>query len=161
MEINQIVYMTTRTALAFVSLNVLSLASLLHAENPASDSQAANPAAALQGTWEGEEIGKESKGKWTMTINGDTLRFDGPGKIEWYTATFTLNGDVIPKQMQATITDCPKSDFVGKSAWSIYKIEDGTLTMVGNRPGVTDTPKDFAGDETSRRFVFKKAQLAK
>ena len=153
--------MTSKTVLAFVSLNLLAMVPILPAQNPPSGSQTASSSTDLQGTWEGEEIGKESKGKCTMTINGDTVRFEGPGKIEWYTATFKLSTDLAPKQLQATITGCPQPDFVGKSASSIYKIENGTLTLVGNRPGVPDAPKDFNGDSNSRGFVFKKAPQAK
>jgi uncharacterized protein (TIGR03067 family) len=153
--------MTIKSALAAASLSVLTIGSILHAQITAPTVQATDSSKALQGTWEGEEIGKESKGKYTMTIDGNTLRFDGPGKVEWYAATFTLSPDQAPKQLQATITDCPKAEFVGKASMAIFKIEDGKLTLVGNRPGVTDAPKDFDGDDSSRRFVFKKAEQGK
>jgi uncharacterized protein (TIGR03067 family) len=153
--------MTIKTALTIASLAVLAIAPILQAQNTAPTVQVTNPSEALQGTWEGEEIGRESQGKWTMTIIGNTLRFDGPGKTEWYSATFTLIPDETPKQLQATITDCPQADFVGRSSKAIYKIEDGILTLVGNRPGVPDAPKDFDGDAASRRFTFKKVQAAK
>jgi uncharacterized protein (TIGR03067 family) len=153
--------MTIQSALAVASLLVITISPILHAQSAALSAQVTDPSKALQGTWEGEEVGKESKGKSTMTIDGNTLRFEGPGRVEWYSATFTLSPDQTPKQLQATITDCSKSDFVGKSAMSIFKLEDGTLTLVGNRPGVPDAPKDFDGDAASRRFVFKKAQQAK
>jgi uncharacterized protein (TIGR03067 family) len=153
--------MTTKSLLSITSLSLIAFAQVLHSENPPSGSQAGNPSAELQGTWEGEEVGKESKGKWIITINGDTLDFEGPGKIEWYKATFKLSPDQAPKQLQATIMDCPKPDFVGQSALSIYKIENGTLTLTGNRPGLPDAPKDFNSGENSRTFVFKKASPAK
>jgi uncharacterized protein (TIGR03067 family) len=153
--------MTIKTALAVASFPVLAIAPILHAQSTTAAAQVTNPSEALQGTWEGEEIGRESQGKWTMTIIGNSLRFDGPGKVEWYTATFTLTPDQTPKQLQATITDCPQADFVGRSSKAIYKIEDGILILVGNRPGVPDAPKDFDGDAASRRFTFKKAQPAK
>jgi uncharacterized protein (TIGR03067 family) len=153
--------MIIKTALTIASLAVLAIAPILHAQNTAPTAQTTNPSVALQGTWEGEEIGKESQGKYTMTIVGNSLRFDGPGKVEWYSATFTLSQNQDPKQMLATITDCPKADFVGKSSLAIYKIENGALTLVGNRPGYPDVPKDFDGDSNSRRFTFKKAQTPK
>ena len=40
---------------------------------------------------------------------------------------------------------------------SIYKLEGGTLTLVGNEPGAPAAPKTFEGEQNSRRFVFKKA----
>jgi uncharacterized protein (TIGR03067 family) len=153
--------MTIKTTLTIASLVVLAVAPVLHAQKTAPIAHVANPSGALQGTWEGEEIGKESVGKYTMTIAGNSLRFDGPGKVEWYSATFSLSANQDPKQMVATITDCGKADFVGKSSLAIYKIENGELTLVGNRPGYPDAPKDFDGDRNSRRFTFKKAQVAK
>jgi len=153
--------MTIKTAFAIASLSMLAMAPILDAQNTAPVSQPTSSPELLQGIWEGEEVGKESQGKCTMTIVGNTIRFDGPNKAEWYAATFTVTPDQTPKQLQATITDCPKADFVGKSAMSIFKIEDGTLTLVGNRPGVPNAPKDFDGDAASRRFVFKKANQNK
>jgi len=149
--------MSIKTAFAIASLPVLAITPILHAQSTTQTAQAPSPADALQGTWEGEEIGGESQGKWTMTITGNTLRLDGPDKVEWYMATFTLPANQTPNQLQATITDCPQPKYVGKSSMAIYKIEDGKLTLVGNRPGVLEVPKDFDGDAASRRFVFKKS----
>lgn len=139
--------MTTRTALTVAALSIFV--------------RAAEPSDELQGKWEGLEKGRESLGKCTMTIAGDTIRFDGPGKVEWYSAKFALPSDQTPKQLHATITDCPEPKFVGKLSLAIYKIEDGTLTMVGHKPGAPDVPKDFNGGEAARTFVFKKAEIAK
>src|SRR5262245_18479629 len=83
LRVNNTIPMIIKTALTIASLAVLAVAPVLHAQNAAPTTQVANPSDALQGTWEGEEIGKESVGKYTMTIVGNSLRFDGPGKVEW------------------------------------------------------------------------------
>ena len=103
-------------------------------------------------------MGREANGKCTMTITGNSIHFQGSNKNEWYKATFTLPKGADPKQLYATITDCPAPDFVGKSSFSIYRIEEGKLTLAGYRPGSPDAPKSFEGDAESRTFVFKKAQ---
>ncbi len=129
---------------------------------PAAKAPDAQPAPAdpksvpLQGKWEGVEAGRESDGKCTLTITGQTIHLQAANKGEWYQATFTLPADTTPQQLVATITDCPAPAFVGKSAFSIFKLEDGTLTLVGHAPGDPDAPKAFEGDATARKFVFKK-----
>ena len=106
-------------------------------------------------------MGREANGKCTMTITNNSIHFQGANTNEWYKTTFTLPAGTDPKQMRATITGCPLPDYIGKVAFSIFKIEDGTLTLVGHEPGAPDAPKTFAGDQTSRTFIFKKAQPQK
>lgn len=113
---------------------------------------------ALQGSWEGVEVGREGEGKCTITITGNSIHFKGSNKNEWYKATFTVPPGTDPRQLHGTITDCPQPDYVGKVAIAIFKIAEGTLTLVGHEPGAPDVPKTFEGDKTSRTFVFKKAQ---
>lgn len=148
--------MTLKTALALAWLPALALAPKLHAQGSTAASTTPNAADAFQGAWEGQELGRESVGKWSATIVGNTMRMDGPGKREWYTATFTLSPDETPKRLDATITDCPMPQWVGTSSKTIYKFENGVLTLVGNRPGFPNAPKTFDGDPESRRFVFKR-----
>jgi uncharacterized protein (TIGR03067 family) len=112
----------------------------------------------LQGKWEGAEIGREAEGKCLLTIKSNTIHFQGANNQEWYKTTFTLVPGTDPKQLRATITDCPQPEYVGKVVLSIYKLEGGTLTLAGNEPGAPEAPKTFEGDKDSRRFIFKKAQ---
>ena len=139
-------------------LTVIALALTITGPGLAQDAASSEP---LQGTWEGSESGREAKGKWTMKINGNSLRFDGPTKEEWYTANFTITADQDPRQLNATITECPEPSFVGKQAFSIFKIEDGTLTLTGHKPGHPTAPKAFTGEPSTRTFVLKKAPIAK
>ncbi|MEO7318979.1 MAG: hypothetical protein ABIZ56_08330 [Chthoniobacteraceae bacterium] len=122
--------------------------------------EAAGPASELdklQGSWEGTEAGRDAEGKCTLTITGNALRFQGSNKGEWYQATFEIPAGTNPAQLQGTIKDCPAKDFIGKVSLAIFKIEDGTLTLVGHAPGDPNAPKGFDGDATARTFVFKKA----
>ena len=93
-----------------------------------------------------------------MTITGNSIHFQGSTKDEWYKATFTLRTEASPKQLVAKITECSAPEFVGKSSYAIYKIEDGTLTLAGREPGSPDAPKSFGDDAGARRFVLKKSE---
>lgn len=93
-----------------------------------------------------------------MTITGNSIHFQGSNKNEWYKATAMLPAGTDPRQLRGTITDCPQPDYVGKVAIAIFKIEDGTLTLVGHEPGAPDAPRNFEGDKTSRTFIFKKTR---
>ena len=112
----------------------------------------------LQGTWEGVEVGREAGGKCTLTITANTLSFQGGNPGEWYKGTFELPANKDPRQLAGTIKECPAEAIIGKTAWAIYKIEDGTLTLVGNPPGSPEPPKTFNGDANSRTFTLKKAE---
>jgi uncharacterized protein (TIGR03067 family) len=112
----------------------------------------------LQGKWEGVEVGREAAGKCTLTINGDTIRFEGANKDEWYKTSFEIPDGAEPRQLRATITECPNRDFVGKTACSIYCLTKDTLTLVGHAPGVPNAPKSLDGDQDSRKFIFKKVE---
>src|SRR4051812_49318370 len=76
-------------------------------------------AAVLQGKWQGSEVGLEANGACTLTVAGNTLHLQGWHQGEWYKATFTLPAGADPKQLQATITDCPVPEMVGKTSTAI------------------------------------------
>ncbi len=112
----------------------------------------------IQGAWEGVETGRESEGKCTLNVNGDTLSLQTGNKQDWYKATFTLPAGTDPQQLRATITDCPAPEFDGRSALAIFKLEGGKLTLSGHPPGSADAPRSFEGDAEARTFVFRKVQ---
>jgi hypothetical protein len=113
----------------------------------------------LQGSWEGTEKGRETDGKCTLTVSGDTFHFVGAIKGEWYNATITIAPGPGPKQMQGLITDCPAPDLVGKTVMAIFRIVEGALTVAGHPPDVDDAPRDFEGDGHSRIFTFSKIEI--
>ena len=143
--------------MSFVRGCSMVVALLLGGLNPTLGEEPSDELAAIQGTWKGTEAGQEKNGTCTLKIEGNSLHFQGWNKNEWYKGTFKLLPDRKPKQLHGTIKDCPVPEFVGKTAFSIYRIKDGTLTLVGRRPGDPEAPTGFK-DKKARRFVLKKAQ---
>ncbi len=113
---------------------------------------------ALQGVWEGVELGHESDGACVVTITGDAMHFQrGRGKA-WHKAVLEVPAGTPTGQIRATIKESSATNFVGQGAALLYKIApDGTLILSGGRPGEAYVPKGFEEDEHSRRFVLKKA----
>ncbi len=114
--------------------------------------------AVLQGTWTGQEMGA-GPGSSTVVINGSHLEFRAAEAADWYKATFSLRVNTNPKQAVLVISDCPEPEYIGKTAYAIYKVEGDTFTVVGNRPGNPSLPASFDAPDT-RKFVLKKQSLA-
>jgi RNA polymerase sigma factor (sigma-70 family) len=127
------------------------------AAHGANNSGGPGGAASLQGTWIGEEVGGQS-GQCRLTVSGDSLRFQGARASEWYAGKLTLEQNTSPKQATILITECGFAQYVGKTARSIYKLEQNTLTIAGNEPGVDATPTGFerSAENRVRVFVFTK-----
>jgi len=142
----------------------------------------------LQGTWEGVVVGdegtsqstseqkpnemdmeflgtealgnpQESHERITITITGNSLHFHRDTNF-WFETTITLPAGTDPKQLHATIKDCPPSQAhsIGKVVGAIFKIEDETLTLVAYDMS-DEPPKTFAS--ATSRYVVKKAQPQK
>ncbi len=109
-------------------------------------------------------VGHEAAGKISITITGNSLHFERLGTSQWFETTFTLPAGTYPQQLHATIKDCEEPcDDVGKVVFSIFKIEDGTLTLAGIQASSVEPPKTFGeipGIEDSRifRYTLKKVQ---
>ena len=156
--------MTIKRVLAVTTLSILMPSGLICAQAAGTTNQ---PTAAelqpLQGTWEGFMAGNEAHGKITITITGNSLHFHRDTDF-WFETTFTLPAGTYPQQLQATIKDCPQPcDDIGKVVFAIFKIEDGTLTLVGIQASAVEPPKTFGeipGFEDNRifRYKLKKAQ---
>ncbi|MEM8964558.1 MAG: hypothetical protein AAGD38_23935 [Acidobacteriota bacterium] len=82
--------------------------------------------ASLEGTWQGNGPG----GPCTITIKGDTLHFKARDDF-WYETTFILPSDTYPQQIHTTIVkdSTGKDKDIGKVVVSVYKIENGQLTL--------------------------------
>jgi hypothetical protein len=113
----------------------------------------------LRGTWEGGE----GDGKITITITGNSLHFHRDTNF-WFETTITLPAGKDPKQFHATIKDCPPSQAssIGQVVGAIFKIEDGTLTIVASG-SLEEMPKSFEASETQglSRFELRKVQPQK
>lgn len=142
-----------KTALTLTALSLLVPCALLHAQPP--PAARAHP---LQGTWEGVQKGHE--GKYTITITGNSLHYQGPDPKEWYETTFTLPVGTYPEQLHATITKGPDPAAIGQVVFAIFKIADGTLTIVGFAGGPEDAPISFEGSQ-SFRYDLQKVQPQK
>jgi uncharacterized protein (TIGR03067 family) len=116
------------------------------------DAKAAPDAKVVQGTWKGQEA--NTTGTASLVLAGTNLEFHGANPQEWYKGTFTLREDTTPKQMIVLITDCAEPKYVGKTAYAIYQIQDGAMTMTAHEPGDTNVPTTFDGPDV-RKIVFK------
>jgi uncharacterized protein (TIGR03067 family) len=114
----------------------------------------------LQGTWEGVMVGNESHGKITITITGNSLHFHRDTNF-WFETTITLPAGKDPKQLHATIKDCPPSqaDSIGQVVRAFFKIENGTLTLATIGDDAEETPKSFEAAGT--RYELRKVQPPK
>lgn len=103
--------------------------------------------------------------KISITISGNSLRYQGQSTDDWWETTFTLPVGTNPQQLHATIKDCGEEpcDQIGKAVFAIVKIEDGTLTLVGIQSVAKEPPKTFGGDHDNSvfRYDLKKVQPPK
>lgn len=109
-------------------------------------------AAELQGKWSGHEAGQA--GTSSMVLQGSKLEYYGADSNEWYKANISFY-DTAPKQAVVTITDCPFPQYAGATSYTIFQIEDGTLTITGNEPGFPGAPTSFDASG-ARKMVFKR-----
>jgi uncharacterized protein (TIGR03067 family) len=96
----------------------------------------------LQGTWVGHEVGGE-KGECRMTIEGDTIKFQGARQGEWYVGRVALNPKAQPKQATILIESCPYPKYANQTSKAIYKLEGTRLTIAGHEPGNAAVPTVF------------------
>ncbi len=89
-----------------------------------------------------------------MTIEGNSLRFQGARPEEWYAAKFFLKPEAKPKEADVVIENCPAPQYNGKTAKGIYKFEGKTLTIAANEPGDNSRPTGFDRNRASQARVF-------
>jgi uncharacterized protein (TIGR03067 family) len=132
------------------------------ASNPAAAASASSTPSktlttAFEGSWNGREVTPGRGGQVSLNVSGQNLEFHGADANDWLKGTFTLREDTNPKQWAGIITECASPEYVGKKAYAIYKIEDGTLTIAGNEPGDSNIPSAFDAPG-ARQFVFQHDQ---
>ena len=76
---------------------------------------------------------------------------------EWYKGTFTLRENMTPRQLLGTVTECAAPQYVGKTSYAIYRLENGALTLTAKEPGNPEPPSGFESND-ARRFIFKEKQ---
>ena len=130
---------TTLTTLKHLGFGLITIVLFLAA---AGCSKTKPDAVALKGTWQAQENGKPAG---SLVLADGNLEYHGADPREWYKATYTLHEDTNPKQMIIMINDCPFTNYVGKTANAIYRIENGVLTIAGCEPGNPAMPTGFGG----------------
>ncbi len=106
-----------------------------------------------QGKWRGKETGGRATGTASLVLQGSSLEFHGADTNEWYKAAVSVY-DTTPKQLVVVIIDCSVPEYVGRTSYAIYQIQDGTLTITGNEPGNPVAPAGFDAPG-SRKLAFK------
>jgi uncharacterized protein (TIGR03067 family) len=150
--------MTLKESLAFTALSLLMPCLLLWLQaGCATHPSTAFERQRLQGTWEGIELGNESSGKVTMTITGNSFHYQALDTNEWHQATFTLPARTSPQQLRITITDSYLTNGPGAVINTIFKIEDGTLTLLASQS--QEPPKSFGVE--GNRYQLRKVQPQK
>jgi uncharacterized protein (TIGR03067 family) len=111
--------------------------------------------ATLQGMWAGREIGASPETPRNLVLSRQTFEFRGADPEDWGQGIYSLREDTRPKQLILAIKQCGLPDYVGKTAYAIYKLEGDTLTLAGSAPGSPAAPANFDTAD-ARRFEFKK-----
>ena len=99
-------------------------------------------ATSLQGTWKGSDTAHLS-GTCSLTFSKNTVDFQASEQDDWAKGIFSLHEEMTPKQLVGTILQAPDPKALGLTIHALYKIEGGTLTVVGNAPGNPDAPTSF------------------
>ncbi len=95
--------------------------------------------------------------KITITITGNSFHFHRDTNF-WFETTITLPAGTNPKQLHATIKDCPTPSSIGQVVFAIFKIEDEILTIA--TAGGDEAPKSFesTGNNGLTRYKLRKVQ---
>ncbi len=112
-------------------------------------------ASALQGAWNGREPGIDPATPRALVFSGNKMEYHGAVPNDWGKGTFTLRDNTNPKQIVVALTECGIPQYVGKTCYLIYKIENGELTATANEPGVLEPPASFDAPH-ARRMIFQK-----
>jgi hypothetical protein len=107
--------------------------------------------------------GAEGDGKITITITGNSLHFHRETNF-WFETTITAPAGAGPHQIRATIKDGADKDSIGKVVNAEFKIEDGTLTLLGKQESAKEPPKTLASaanDTLLFRYDLKRVRPRK
>lgn len=119
--------------------------------------QMAEDLRSLQGYWEGQGPG----GECSVTISGNSLNFRARPDF-WYETTFTIPAGTDPRQLHATIIkdSSQKQRDIGKVVVSLFKIEDGMLTLgvIDDFEGPLASPVTDGWDRAIDQYYLKRVQ---
>jgi uncharacterized protein (TIGR03067 family) len=152
--------MTLRRALGFTVLFLLMPCLLLCLQAADSTNQStAVELQRLQGQWEGVELGPTLGRTISITITGNSLRFQKAAN-EWHEGTFTLAAGTNPQQLRFTMKGSSVPELIGEVVLAIFKIEDGGLTLLPLAGDAGEPAKGFE-DKESTRYELRKVQPQK
>ena len=123
-------------------------------ETPEAPSADESPGADFEGTWVGIEQGRDAGG-WTWTFADGQADVVGPGE-EAYKGTYTVDATTEPAQVDFTITECAREEYVGLTSLGIYKIEQGKLMLAAAEPGSSERAFAFELGGGGRFWVLEK-----
>ena len=163
--------MTLKESLGFTLLSLLLPGVFLSLQACTNNRATAADLQHLQGTWEGAMLGEKSDDKIAITITGTSLHYQSVNSTSWWKASFTLPAGTNPQQLHATITGYQQpndagTNHIGVVIGTIFKIEDGTLTLAANGGGGAEPPKTFPSAASASQgptscYVLKKVQPQK
>jgi uncharacterized protein (TIGR03067 family) len=105
-------------------------------------------------------VGDKARQPVTITITTNSLHFHRDTNF-WFETTVTLPAGKDPKQLRATIRDCPPSqgNSTGQVVRAFFKIEAGTLTLATMGDDDEESPKSFEAAGT--RYELRRVQPPK
>jgi uncharacterized protein (TIGR03067 family) len=107
----------------------------------------------LEGTWVGYADGTPPA-DWTLTIQGNQYKLIREESGTWYSGQIKLNNNCVFKKIDFNITNTSMQPHTGKTSLGIYKIEEGTLTIVAGEPGRRMRPLSFREFENAIVYIF-------
>jgi uncharacterized protein (TIGR03067 family) len=112
-------------------------------------------AGGLEGHWIAAQAGQQG-GNYKVTIDGNRLDYRGANSNDWCIATFALNEQVQPPQIDLTIREMGDAHYVGKIALGIYQLQDDQLIVAAGEPGSTERPTSLSGGPNIRTLSLKR-----
>jgi hypothetical protein len=110
----------------------------------------------LQGTWIGQQVGK--KGDWIIKFSEKKIHVATPVPGLEYNGVYVMvEGGPYPA-FDFIISDMPQllSHLNGEVSRAIYKIEDNTMTLAGNPPGVVEQPSSFQQTQSNVVLILNR-----
>jgi uncharacterized protein (TIGR03435 family) len=100
--------------------------------------------AAIQASWEGQEIVHSTEDSASLVFSGTNMEFRSLDySFDCYKGTFSLREDTNPKQLIAVVTESLTTRDVGQTVHAIYQMKDGVLKVTAYNPGFPNPPAAF------------------
>ncbi|MFC1766079.1 protein kinase [Planctomycetota bacterium] len=108
----------------------------------------------LQGTWVGHMLGREGRGEVKWTFSGNNFHYTDT--VVWFKGTFIVNEELVPKQVDLTVTEGSAVRAVGATLKNIYELKNDSLILAGSpRLDVETRRSDFEPSGPGSVFQLK------